>query len=119
MELGSHSVLHTLHFAATLGTCLAGLDTFLHPTELLTIVRTGLANFGAQSAKTMLKGRASELEVGRYLTDLRAAHQEAEMFWFDVLSTAFEAVVQCGLQTDLMAVAARLDTGLHGWFGVG
>lgn len=119
MELGSDSVLHTLHFSATLGTCLTGPDTFLHPVKLLTIVRARLANLSAQAAKTMLKGRATKLEISRGLANLRTTDHQTKVIRCNVLSAGLEAVVHGGLQADLMAMAARLDTGLHGLFSVG
>ena len=38
------------------------------------------------------------------------------MACLDVLSSRFKAMVQSGLQTGLMAVAASINTGLHGVF---
>jgi hypothetical protein len=114
-------VLNARHLPATLGTFLTCFDAFVHFADLLAIRRACLADFGAYPAKTMLKLRATELEISRRLADLGTVHQETEMFWFNVLSAGLEAVVHCGLQADLMALGTRLDTGLHGVFrgGVG
>jgi hypothetical protein len=119
MESDSGSVLHTRHFPATLGAFPARLDTFLHIPNLVAILCARVADLGAQGAKTMLKRRASELEIGRGLADLGAAHQQTEVLRFDMFAAGLKAVVQRGLQADLMAMAACIDTGLHGVAGVG
>jgi hypothetical protein len=64
----------------------------------------------------MLEMRATQLEIGRGLAHLGAVRQESEMSCLDVLSSGLKAVVHGGLQTDLMAVAASINTGLHGVF---
>ena len=94
----------------------AGLDTIIHIADLLTIHRTGFADFGANLAKTMLEMRATKLEIGRGLAHLGAVHHESEMFCLDVLSYGLKAVVHGSLQADLMAIATSINTGLHGVF---
>lgn len=59
------------------------------------------------------------MKISRRLADLGAAHQETEVFWFNVLSAGLKTVVHGGLQADPMATAARLDTGLQGVFSGG
>jgi hypothetical protein len=119
MERDSGSVLHPRHFAATLGAFPARLDTFVHIADLFAILGACVADFGAEPAKTMLKRGAPELKIGRGLADLGAAHQQTEVFRLDVFSARLEAVVHRGLQADLMAMAARIDTGLHRMFRMG
>jgi hypothetical protein len=41
------------------------------------------------------------------------------VFSFNVFSTDLKTMIHGGLQTDLMAMAASLYTGLHGLFSVG
>jgi hypothetical protein len=110
-------VVHACHFSATIRAFPARFGTFLHIPDLVAILRACVADLGAQSTKTMLKRRASELEIGRGLTDLGAAHQQTEVLWFHMFAAGFETVVQRGLQADLMAMAACIDTGLHGVVG--
>jgi hypothetical protein len=104
---------------ATFGAVSTGLDALIHTTDLLAICRACLADFGADLAKTMLKMRAAKLKISRRLADLSAVHDETEVFCNNVLAAGLEAVVHGGLQTDLMAVATSLYTGLHGVFSVG
>jgi hypothetical protein len=54
------------------------------------------------------------LEIGRSLANFSAAHNQAEVICFNVLTTRFEAVVHAGLQADLVAMAASLNTRQHG-----
>jgi hypothetical protein len=100
----------------TLGAGSAGRDTVVHIADLLAIVRASLADFSANLAQAMLEMRAAQLEIGRGLADLGAVHQQSEMGCFDMLSAGLKAVVHGGLQTGLMAVATRINTGLHGVF---
>ena len=109
-------MLHSCHLPTTLGAGSAGRDTVIHIADLLAIRRAGFADFGANLAKTMLEMRATQLEISRGLTDFGAVHQESEMFCLDVLASGLKAVVHGGLQTGLMAVATRINTGLHGVF---
>jgi len=64
----------------------------------------------------MRKLRTAELKIGRRLANLGAVHQEAEVFGFNMFAAGLQAVVHRGCQTDLMAVATSLDTGLRGVF---
>jgi hypothetical protein len=109
----------TRHFPTTLGTGSTCLDAFIHTAKLLAIHRACLADFGTDFAKTMLKMRVTELKVGRCLANLGAVHQETEVFSFNVLSAGHKTVVHGGLQTDLMAMATSLNTGLHALFSMG
>ena len=102
---------------ATLGAIATGLNAFIHAVEFLAAQRTCLTDFGANLANTLMKRRATEQKIGRCLADLGAADHETEMLCFNMLSAGLEAVVHGALQADLMAMAARLDTGLHGVFG--
>lgn len=117
-EPDSYLVLRTRHFPATLGAISTCLDAFIHTTDFFAAHRACLADFGADGAKTTMKMRAAELEIGRCLAELCAVHQETEVFCLDVLPACFEAVDHGGLQADLMAMAASLYTGLHGLFSV-
>jgi hypothetical protein len=110
-------VLHSCHLPATFGAGSAGRDTVVHVADLLAIQRAGFADFSANLTNTMLEMRAAQLEIGRGLADLGAVHQESEMRCQDVFPAGLKAVVHRGLQTDLMAVAASINTGLHGVFG--
>ena len=111
-------MLGARHLPTALGAFSTGFDAFIHIADLLAIQRACLADFGAERAKTMLKMRAAELKIGRRLADLGAIHQEPEVWCFNVLSAGLKAMVHGGLQADLMATAARLDTGLQAMFSV-
>jgi hypothetical protein len=114
----SRFVLHIRHLPTALGAFSTGFDAFIHSAELLAILRAGLADFGADLAQAMLKLGATELKIGRRLADLGAIHQEPEVWCFNVLSAGLKAMVHGGLQADLMATAACLDTGLQAMFSV-
>lgn len=106
--------MHSLcHFLATLGASAAGFDTVLHVAKLLAILRAGLADFAAYFANSMVESRSANHEIGRGLADFSAVEHQPEMVGLDMLSTQLKAMVQGGVQTDLMAMAARLDAGFH------
>lgn len=112
-------MLTACHLPATLGAVSTCLNAVIHTADLLAIRSACFANFGANFAKTMLKMRTAELEIGRCLADLGAVHHETEMFCFNVLPASLEAMVHGGLQADLVAMSTSLYTGLHGLFSVG
>ena len=64
MKFDLRLVLSAGHFPATLGTFFTGFYAFIHIADLLAIRRTGLTDFGADSAKLMRKLRATELKIG-------------------------------------------------------
>jgi hypothetical protein len=112
-------VLGTCHFSAALGAGSTCQNAFIHAADLLAISRAGFADFGADFAKTMLKMRAAELEIGRRLANFGAVHHKTEVICFNVLSASFKAVVHGRLQANLMAMTTSFYTGLHGFFSVG
>jgi len=115
-EPDSRLVLGAGHFPATLCAISACLNAFIHAIEFLTAQCACLTDFGANLANTTMKSRVNEQKIGRCLADLGAADHETEMFCFNMLSASLEAVVHGACQADLMTMAARLDTGLHGVF---
>lgn len=104
------------HLSATLGAFATGLNAFFHAVEFLAALRACLTDFGANLANSTMKRGVAELKIGRCLADLGAVDHETEVFRFNMLSARLEAVVHGACQADLMTMAARLDTGLHGVF---
>jgi hypothetical protein len=85
-------VLNTGYLPTTGGTVSTDLDTVNHAANLLTIRRTGFADFGADFTKTAMKIRVAELKIDGHLTYFCAVHHTTKMFYLNVLSTCLKAV---------------------------
>jgi hypothetical protein len=102
------------HLAATFCAVHTGLDAFVHTADALAIFGAGIADFGADSAKTIMEIGTAQHEVGRCLADFGTAHHQAEVFRFNVFAASHQAVIHSRLQANLMALHASLDARLHG-----
>jgi hypothetical protein len=89
------------------------LDAFVHTADVFAILGASVADFGADSAKTLMESGTAQHEVGRCLADFGTAHHHTEMFRFNVFSAGHEAVIHSRLQTNLMAIIASIYARLH------
>lgn len=64
------------------------LNILIHSANLLAIFLACLADFSADVTNTLVIMSATELKIGRCLTDLDAAHYETKVLCFYVLSAA-------------------------------
>jgi hypothetical protein len=79
----------------------ANISTFLHIAQVVAVVRTLLADFGARSANMTVEGRAKQHDISTGPTYFRASDQKPKMLWFNMLSTPLQAMAHGGTEANL------------------
>jgi hypothetical protein len=104
------------HLAARFGTLSAHVGAPGHllvtPGHTLAVLSTRFADFGAEAAGALVKGRSADHEVGTGQADLGAIRQQALVIGRGMLAAHPEAVDRC-LQAGPVAIKAVLNALLH------
>lgn len=77
------------HLVAGFGAGSAGVDTFIHFTDLFAGFSTGLADLGANSAGKLVVSRVSQHESGAHVADFGTIEHAPEMFRGDMFPADF------------------------------
>src|SRR5687767_14765850 len=91
---------------------LAGLarrHAFAHVADFATALGALAADLRAYRALQVVLRRVVEHERGGGPADFRAAEHQAEVLWFDVFATQFQAMHRSGLLAGAIAIQAHTD----------
>ena len=101
------------HAAATVRTGYACADTGFHTVQAAAAVGTCFAYSRADITILRAERRIAQLQIGRRLADLGAAHHQTEMAGFDMLAAAFQTISHGRLQARVVTCGTGVYTGLH------